>query len=83
MVVELNEDIGIKTIKEFYLQLKELLKKETEIVLDFKKVKRLDLSVVQVLIAANRESVKNKKHIKLKSVSKHVKRQLYLSGFSN
>lgn len=83
MIIELDENIGIKTIKKFHLDLKELLKKETEIILDFKNVKRLDLSVVQVLIAANRKYAKNNKNIKLKSVSKDIKRQLYLSGFSN
>ncbi|MBN2039830.1 MAG: STAS domain-containing protein [Spirochaetes bacterium] len=83
MTIEVNENIGVKTVKKFYLELKELLKKEAEIILDLQNVKRLDLSVVQVLIAANRECMKNNKSIKLKSVSKDIKRQLYLAGFSN
>lgn len=82
MVIEIHEDIGVKNIKNFYLQLKEKLKKESEIILDLKKVKRIDLSFVQVIMSANRESLKNGKKIKLKSVSKNIKKQLFLSGFS-
>lgn len=83
MIIELDENIGVKSIRNFYGQLKELLNNETEIIVDMKNVKRLDLSVVQVLIAANRECAKRNKNIKLKSISKDVKRQLYLAGFAN
>ena len=82
MVIEIPEDIGVKNIKNFYSQLKEIIKKESEIILDFKKVKRVDLSFIQVIMSANRESLKNGKKIKLKSVSKNIKKQLFLSGFS-
>jgi len=82
MVIEIPEDIGVKNIKNFYFQLKEILKKESEIILDFKKVNRVDLSFIQVIMSANRESLKNGKKIKLKSVSKNIKKQLFLSGFS-
>ena len=82
MVIEIPEDIGVKKIKNFYFQLKEILKKESEIILDFKKVNRVDLSFIQVIMSANRESLKNGKKIKLKSVSKNIKKQLFLSGFS-
>ncbi len=82
MVIEIPEDIGVKNIKNFYFQLKEILKKESEIILDFQKVNRVDLSFIQVIMSANRESLKNGKKIKLKSVSKNIKKQLFLSGFS-
>ncbi len=82
MIIELKEDIGIKTIKEFYLQLKDVLDKESEIILDFKKVKRIDLALVQVIISANREIKKKGHRIVLKSVSKDLRKQLYIAGFS-
>lgn len=82
MVIEIPEDIGVKNIKNFYFQLKEIVKKESDIILDFKKVRRVDLSFVQVIMSANRELLKNGKKIKLKSVSKNIKKQLFLSGFS-
>jgi anti-anti-sigma factor len=82
MIIELDENIGIKTIKNFYLQLKEILDSESEIILDFKNVKRIDLSLVQVIISANREVKKKGNKIILKSVSKELRKQLYLAGFS-
>ena len=81
MLIELSEDVGIKNIKELYLQLKESIEEE-DIVLDFSKVRRVDLSLAQLLIAANRESQKQGKSMKLKFVSEHVRKQLFLSGFA-
>jgi anti-anti-sigma regulatory factor len=82
MVIELSENIGVKNIKIFYSELMDLMKKDSEIVLDFGKVKRVDLSFVQVVMAANREYSKKGKQIKLRSVSNNIKKQLYMSGFS-
>ncbi|MBN2401094.1 MAG: STAS domain-containing protein [Spirochaetes bacterium] len=82
MVIELREDVGVKNIKELYSHLKELIKKESEIILDFSKVRRIDLSLAQLIMAANRESYKIGKKIILKSVSYDIKQQLYLSGFA-
>ena len=82
MTIELGEDIGVKNIKEFYLRLKKIMKEEAEIILDFKKVTRIDLSLAQLLIAANREFMKRNKKFMLKSVSKEIKKQLYLAGFA-
>ena len=82
MLIELREDTGIKNIKELYLQLKESIKIESEIILDFSKVRRIDLSLAQLVIVANRESLKQGKSLKLKSVSEDVRKQLYMSGFA-
>ena len=82
MVIELDEDIGVKKIKAFYLELKRKINEEPGIVLDFKKVKRIDLSLAQVIHAAKKELMKNGKKFMLKSVSDEIKKQLYLAGFS-
>lgn len=82
MIIELREDVGVKNIKELYSHLKEQIKKESEIILDFSKVRRIDLSLAQLIMAANRESHKIGKKIILKSVSYDIKQQLYLSGFA-
>ncbi|MDY6935465.1 MAG: STAS domain-containing protein [Spirochaetota bacterium] len=79
-VIELSEEIGIKRIREFYSQLSDVLSKESEITLDFSRVVRVDLSVVQVIMAALRESRKSEKKIMLKSLSRDVKKQFQLSG---
>ncbi len=82
MVIELKEDTGVKNIKKLYSQMKKVLKNGSEIILDFSKVRRIDLSVAQLLIAAGRESHKNGKKIMLKSVSEDIKKQLFISGFA-
>jgi anti-anti-sigma regulatory factor len=82
MVIELDEDIGVKNIRKLYLQLKEIIHKEPDIILDLKKVKRIDLSLVQVIFAVNRELMKKERMIMLKSVSKEIREQLYLAGFA-
>ena len=79
-VIELSEEIGIKRIMELYSQLSDVLSKESEITLDFSRVVRVDLSVVQVIMAALRESRKSEKKIMLKSLSKDVRKQFQLSG---
>jgi anti-anti-sigma factor len=82
MIIELREDIGVKNIKEFYLQLKKIVKKEPEIILDLNKVRRIDLSLSQLIMAANRELRKRGKKIILTSVSENIKKQLFISGFA-
>jgi anti-anti-sigma factor len=82
MIIELREDIGVKNIKEFFLQLKKIVKKESEIILDFNKVRRIDLSLAQLIMAAKMELYKRGKKIMLKSVSEDVKRQLFICGFA-
>ena len=81
MLIELQEDIGVRNIKDFYLYLKNIIKIEPEIILDFNKVERIDLAFIQLLIAANRELHKSGKKLILKSVSNNIKNQLYISGF--
>jgi anti-anti-sigma regulatory factor len=82
VVIELRENIGVKNIKGLYLQLKKIVKKEPEIILDFNKVRRIDLSLTQLIMAANRELHKRGKKIILKSVSENIKKQLFISGFA-
>lgn len=82
MIIELQEDTGIKNIKELYSQLEKTIKKDSEIILDFGKVRRVDLALAQLVIAANREVHKNGKKMMLKSVSEDVKKQLFISGFA-
>ncbi len=82
MLIELPADAGIKTIKRLYLKLVADIKKEPEIIMDFKNIRRIDLALAQMIMAANRELNKNGKQFMVKSVSKNIKKQLYLAGFS-
>ncbi|MFH0976783.1 MAG: STAS domain-containing protein [Spirochaetota bacterium] len=82
MIIQLREDLGIRNIKDFFSQIKTAVKDEGEITLDFSKMRRLDLSVIQVIMAANRELLKKGRKIILKSASKDVKKQLFICGFA-
>lgn len=80
-VIKLHEDIGIKNIKSFFSNLKDLvINNESDIVLDFSNVTRIDLSLIQAIMSASHEIKKTGKHIICKSVSKSVKNQFQISG---
>lgn len=77
----LDENISIKNIKNFSEKLKdEISNSEGPVILDFSEVKRVDLSVVQVVMAAGRSARSVNKSIKLKNVSDTVKNQMQLCG---
>lgn len=78
--IALNEDVGIKNIREFYRNLAKVLKGEDEVILDFSRVKRIDLSLAQVLMAAGRIAKSEKKILKLKNVSADIKKCLQIAG---
>ena len=76
----LDNSLNIKSVKGFYEKLKELIEKHDEIILDFKSVESVDLSVLQVLFAAGRTMKQNGKNIKYKSLTEGIKRQFYIFG---
>ena len=78
--IAVQEDIGIKSIREFHIFLGEVLGREDEITLDFAAVEGIDLSVAQVLMAARRLAKSEKKVLKLKNVSDAVRKQLQITG---
>lgn len=76
-----DEDVGIKKINQFKDLLIESLAEDNELLLNFHKVKRLDLSVMQVIISAMKEAKISGKKIKLKGlVSKEIKEQFSICG---
>jgi anti-anti-sigma regulatory factor len=83
MTIELREDIGIRNIKNFYSQLKDRMKDESGITLDFSKVRRIDLSVIQVIMAARKKLRGMNKEIFFKSVSDEISKQLSLCGITD
>lgn len=76
----LDEDVGIKQIKNLYELLTKELEAPGELVIDFSNVRRIDLSVAQLIIAAGRESAAKEKPVKLKAIPDDVKYQLQLCG---
>jgi anti-anti-sigma regulatory factor len=81
-IIELHEDTGIKNIKEFYIELTETFKRESELVLDFSRIKRIDLSLAQTLMAARRLAKSDNKILKLRNVSAEVRKQLQIAGLT-
>jgi len=78
----LREDIGVKNIREFHRDLGDVLRSGDDITLDFSNVRRIDLSVAQVLMAAQRVVRKNNRSIRLKGLHKTVHEQLVLTGLA-
>ena len=81
-VIELHEETGVKNIKKFYIDLIETLKEESELILDFAKIKRIDLSLAQILMAARRLARSDSKILKLRNVSAEVRKQLQIAGLT-
>ncbi len=79
-LLELTEETGIKTIREFHGTLLKLLDANEEITLDFSRVGRIDLALAQVLIAAQKTARNENKIIKLKKVSPELRQQLVIAG---
>ncbi len=78
--IVLKEDTSVKTIKALHQTIAGALDTDSEIVIDFSRVKRLDLAVVQLILAAAREARKSNKSLRMKSVSEPVRRQMWLGG---
>lgn len=81
-VIALHEETGIKNIKKFYIDLIETLKGESELILDFSRIKRIDLSLAQILMAVGRLAKSDSKILKLRNVSAEVRKQLKVAGLT-
>jgi anti-anti-sigma factor len=79
-VIMIDAEVGIKSIKTLRNWIEVALELDKDIVLDFRNVRRIDLSVAQVLMAATREAARRGATMKLKSVNKDVKNQLHVCG---
>ncbi len=79
-IIEVDEFANIKHIKQFADEVATILRTEKEIVLDFTKAKRLDLSVVQVILSLLKTARQQNKTVKFKGVNDTIKKQLKLCG---
>lgn len=79
-MVVTDSELNIKKAKKFYESIKKEVDSHSEIVVDISDVQRVDLSAVQIIIAAGREAKNKDKTIKLKGVSETVKRQMHMGG---
>lgn len=79
-IIEIDEFVNIKHIKQFADEVATILRTEKDIVLDFTKSKRLDLSVVQVILSLLKTARQKNKTVKFKGVNDTIKKQLKLCG---
>lgn len=79
-IIEIDEFVNIKHIKQFADEVATILRTEKDIVLDFTKSKRLDLSVVQVILSLLKTARQQNKTVKFKGVNDTIKKQLKLCG---
>jgi len=77
-----DENIGVKQVKVFYETLKEESEKEDDIILDFSSVRRVDLSIIQLLISFQGHIKEKKKIMKIKNISDDLMDQLKITGLA-
>ena len=75
-----SEKTGIKTAEKLKEDILSQLDRNEELTIDFAAVRRIDLSVAQIVIAAGREAKKRNLAFRLTGLSSDVKRQLRLCG---
>lgn len=78
--IVLKENIEIKNIRKFYRDLADVLVDADDVMLDFARVERIDLSLAQVLMAAGRIAKSDNKVLKIKNVSAEVRKHLQIAG---
>jgi anti-anti-sigma regulatory factor len=76
----LEADLSIKTVKTFYESLQKELQENDRVNLDFSRVHRIDLSIIQVIIAAGREARDRGKVLRMKSVPEEIRNQMHICG---
>ena len=79
-MMKLAGEVGVKIVEEFYADLMDELDGSDDVIIDFTDVSRVDLSVMQVIIVAGRYAKDLGKVVKLKSVSREMKYQMFLCG---
>ncbi|MEW6526434.1 MAG: STAS domain-containing protein [Spirochaetota bacterium] len=79
-IIEVDEFVNVKHVKQFADEVLTVLRTEKDIVIDFTKSKRLDLSVVQVILSLLKTAKQLNKTVKFKGVNDTIKKQLKLCG---
>ncbi len=79
-MIELMENAGVKNVRALYEKIAGELGQGDEVLLDFSRVARLDLSLVQLVVAAARYARERGKTIRLRAVSDRIREQLDICG---
>jgi anti-anti-sigma regulatory factor len=75
-----DEKAGIRNAKKIQSELLEIMDRNEDLSVNFSAVRKIDLSVAQLMIAAQKESKKRNLSFHLTGLSPEVKRQFTLCG---
>lgn len=79
--MDINSDnCGVKYVAELWKTLQNEIENDDKIIVDLNNVKSIDLSIVQLIVAAVRAAAKRDKTFRLKGVSEEVKQQMLMCG---
>ncbi|MBN2079946.1 MAG: STAS domain-containing protein [Spirochaetes bacterium] len=73
-------DVSVKNVKEFHAMVRDAMEGDGAIVLDFRDVTRVDLAIMQVLIALSRECGEKNRGLRVRAASPEIRNQLRISG---
>ncbi len=82
-VIKLREDSGVKNVRSFHRDLLKAFRDGSDIAIDFSDTRRVDLSIVQVLVAAGREARNRSLSFRMRGVSGTIRRQLVICGLTH
>ena len=74
------ENMSIRHIKAMKADIMSLLEKGNGVTIDLSALSRIDLSVAQAVIAAQKEAKKRRQTVRLAGLGADVKKQLFLCG---
>lgn len=74
------ENMSVRHIKTMKAEILELLDKGSGVTIDLSALSRLDLSVAQTVIAAQKEAKKRRQVIRLFGLGADIKKQLFICG---
>jgi len=79
-MIVLSENAGVKKVKQIHNQLRKELNENDVVEIDFSKVKRTDLALIQLILVTGRYANELNKVIKLRFVSDEVRKQMQICG---
>jgi anti-anti-sigma regulatory factor len=79
-IITLHEDCGIKNVREFFAEARRSADEGADCVLDFSNVRRIDLSVAQVILALRHECLKQGGTCEIKNANESTAMLLSCAG---
>jgi anti-anti-sigma regulatory factor len=76
----LDENSSVKTVQALKLKLIDAVLEKEDISIDFSSVSRLDLAVLQLIMAAVKSARQHGTKVKFKNVSESIRTQFELAG---